>query len=465
MDLERLIAALAPTDVVRRAPVAVSDLAYDARVAGPGSLFFCVRGARADGHDHAAEAVARGAVALVVERPVELLVPQLVVPESRAAMAVVADEFFDHPSEELDVVGVTGTNGKTTVAFLLHAILEAAGRRPGLLTNIERRVGDERRPSTLNTPEAIDLQRLFRELLDVGSEACVIEATSHGSVQHRLDRVRFRVLAFTNLTRDHLDFHGTMAAYFEAKQRLFAQADAAAVNVGDPYGRRLAEELPGQVLTFALEGEGDVDADALRDIDLKLPGSFNRENALAAIAVARLLGVEQDAIAAGIARVETIPGRMETVDEGQPFTVVVDYAHTPDSLERVLAAARELAAGGRVVCVFGCGGDRDREKRPLMGLIATELADVALVTSDNPRSEAAEAIAAEIVAGAPDAGLEVELDRRVAIERAIELARPGDVVVIAGKGHEQGQEAGGVVVPFDDRAVAREVLARARTAS
>ncbi len=465
MDLERVIAALAPTDVVGRAPVAVSDLAYDARAVTAGALFFCVPGSRADGHDFAGDAVARGAVALVVERPLGVPVPQLVVPEARAAMAVAADEFFGHPTHELDVVGVTGTNGKTTTAFLLRSILESAGRLPGLLTNVERRVGGESRAATLNTPEAIDLQRLFREMVDAGCDSCVLEATSHGSAQRRLDRVRFRVLVFTNLTQDHLDFHGTMDAYFDAKRKLFSQAEAAAVNVGDPYGRRLAAELPGTVLTFGLDGDADVGPGALEGTELRLRGRFNVENALGAVAAARLLGVPADAIAAGIEGVEGVPGRFESVDEGQPFAVLVDYAHTPDSLRNVLTAARELGPG-RLVCVFGCGGDRDREKRPLMGRISGELADLTLVTSDNPRSEDPAAIVAEMGAGPPggDGGVEVALDRRAAIERAVELARPGDVVVIAGKGHEQGQELAGRVLPFDDRAVAREALGRVRAA-
>ena len=464
MDLERVISALAPADVVRRAPVAVTDLAYDTRAVEPGTLFFCVAGMRADGHDLAGDAVARGAVALVVERTLDLPVPQLVVPDTRAAMAVVADEFFGRPTAELTVAGVTGTNGKTTTAYVLHSILGAASRRPGLLTNVERLVGERRLPSTLNTPEAIDLQRLFRSMLDAGCRSCVMEATSHGAALRRLDRVRFRVLVFTNLTQDHLDFHGTMEAYFQAKRALFAQAEAAAVNVGDEYGRRLARELAGRpVLTFGLEQGADVGPPVLAGIDVRLPGSFNLENVLAAVAAARLLGVDEFAIAAGVERVHGVPGRFERVDAGQPFTVLVDYAHTPHSLATVLAAARELA-DRRVVCVFGCGGDRDREKRPLMGRIASELADVAILTSDNPRGEDPGAIAEDVVAGVEADALEVVLDRREAIARAVELATAGDVVLIAGKGHEQGQEVTGRVLPFDDREVAREALRRARAA-
>ncbi len=473
MEIDQLIAALAPSDVLGRAPVEIVDLAYDARAAGPGSLFFCVPGTRADGHEFAADAIANGAVALVVERPLELDVPQLVVPSARAAMAVAADEFFGRPTEKLQVAGVTGTNGKTTTAFLLYAILAAAGRRPGLLGTIESRVGGERRPAIRTTPEAIDLQREFREMLDAGDRSAAVEATSHGSALGRLDRVRFSALVFTNLTQDHLDFHGTLDAYFDAKRQLFTETrPPAAVNVADEHGRRLAEELRGknELLTFGLADDAEVRAEDLElgprgarfrvggiELETRLRGRFNVENVLGAVAAARLLEIPDDAIAYGVKELRGVPGRFEAVDEGQPFAVLVDYAHTPDSLENVLRTARDLAQN-RVLCVFGCGGDRDRGKRPLMGRIATELADVAIVTSDNPRSEEPEAIIAEILEGAD--GAEVEPDRREAIARAIGEAGEGDVVVIAGKGHEQGQQFADRTIPFDDREVAREALRR-----
>jgi UDP-N-acetylmuramoyl-L-alanyl-D-glutamate--2,6-diaminopimelate ligase len=477
VKLDDVAAALRPAEVVAPAPVEIRDLAFDAAAVTPGALFFCVPGSRADGHDFAPDAVERGAVALVVERPLAATsVPQLVVPNARAAMAVVADEFFGRPSEELLVAAVTGTNGKTTTTFLLRSILDAAGLRPGLVGNIERVVGGESRPAVLNTPEAIDLQRLLREMLDAGDRSCALEASSHASVQHRLDRVRFAALVFTNLTQDHLDFHGTMERYFEAKRRLFLvePRPAAAVNVGDPWGRRLAAELDG-ALTFGFSDDADVRPERLElgaggarfraaaiDLRTRLRGRFNVENVLGAVAAARLLRLPDDAIAAGVEAVRGVPGRFEPVDEGQPFTVLVDYAHTPDSLENVLRAARDLAEG-RVICVFGCGGDRDRAKRPLMGRVASELADVAVLTSDNPRSEDPDAIIAEALAGAVG-DVEVEPDRREAISLAVELARPGDVVVIAGKGHEQGQEIAGRKLPFDDRDVARDAL-RALAAS
>jgi UDP-N-acetylmuramoyl-L-alanyl-D-glutamate--2,6-diaminopimelate ligase len=455
LDLERLVAAMGAVDVVGRAPVDVEELAYSTGGVGPGALFFCVRGARADGHDFAGEAVANGAVALVVERPLDVPVPQVVVPDSRAAMAPAADLFFGRPTHELDVVGVTGTNGKTTTTFLVYAILAAAGRRPGLSGTIEARVGGERRGVKRTTPEAIDLQRLFREMVDAGDRSVSMEASSHASALHRLDCVRFAALVFTNLSHEHLDFHADMEDYFQAKRRLFLDGAPAAVNVGDEYGRRLAAELP-HVLTFGLTDDAAVGTDALAGVDLKLRGRFNVENALGALAAARLLGIGDDAIARGLESVRGVPGRFESIDEGQPFDVIVDYAHKPVALESVLRAARELA-GGRVLCVFGCGGDRDREKRPQMGRIASELADLVIVTNDNPRSEEPQAIIDAIVAGATG-DIEVEPDRATAIARAIEAADEGDVVLIAGKGAEQGQEFADRTVPFDDRESAREAL-------
>jgi UDP-N-acetylmuramoyl-L-alanyl-D-glutamate--2,6-diaminopimelate ligase len=449
VDLERLVAALGAVEI--------RDLAYDARTVAPGSVFFCVPGQRVDGHDFAPEAVERGAVGLVVERELDLPVPQVVVPDARLAMAEIADEFFGRPTQELEVVGVTGTSGKTTTSFLVFAILAAAGRRPGLLGTVEARVGGERRGVVRTTPEAIDLQRIFREMLDAGDRCVAMEASSHASELHRLDRVRFSALVFTNLSQDHLDFHGDMESYFQAKRRLFVEGSPpAAVNVGDEYGRRLSAELP-HALTYGFAEDAQLGPDALEGVDLKLRGRFNVENALGAFAAARLLGIEDAAIARGIASVRGVPGRFEAVDEGQPFHVIVDYSHKPGALENVLRAARDLADGNRVICIVGAGGDRDRTKRPLMGKIASELADVAIVTTDNPRSEDPQAIIDEVVAGATR-DVEVVPDRAAAIAHAVELARDGDVVLIAGKGAEQGIELADRIVPFDDREVARNAL-------
>ena len=479
MELDALIRALAPGDVIGRRAVEISDLAYDTRRVGDGTLFFCVPGARVDGHDLAADAVAAGAGALVVEHPVDVAVPQLVVESSRAAMAVAADVFFGAPTERLTVAGVSGTNGKSTTTHLLRSMLEADGRRTGLVGTVEWVVGGEVRAAPHTTPEAIDLQRLLREMVDAGDEAVALEASSHGSHYRRLDRVRFDALAFTNLSQDHLDLHGGMEEYFQAKRRLFTGVapPPAAVNVGDPYGRRLAEELAGAhrapLVTFGLRPEAEVRADGLEvgprgssftaagiAIETPLLGIFNVENILGAVAAATLLDVEDDAIAEGVRALRGVPGRFEAVDEGQDFAVVVDYAHKPDALAAALQASRQLGEG-RLTVVFGAGGDRDRTKRAEMGRIARELADRVILTNDNPRAEEPVAIVEEILQGT-GTDVEVDLDRRSAIETAIDGAGEGDVVLIAGKGHEQGQEIAGVIHPFDDRDVVRAALARLR---
>jgi UDP-N-acetylmuramoyl-L-alanyl-D-glutamate--2,6-diaminopimelate ligase len=475
VELDALIRAVAPEEVIGRRPVEISGLAFDTRRVTVGSLFFCIRGSRVDGHELASAAVEAGAAALVVERPVEIDVPQLVVESVRASMAVAADEWFGHPGARLQLAGVTGTNGKTTTAFLLRAILEAAGERAGLVGTIEWIVGGEHRAAPHTTPESIDLQRVLREMVDAGDTAAALEASSHGSHFRRLDRVPFDALVFTNLTQDHLDLHADMEEYFQAKRRLFTGVTPppAAVNIGDPYGQRLADELLGAhrapLVTFGLRPEAEVRAESLElgprgsrftaagiGIETPLLGIFNVENVLGAVAAGLLLDLDDEAIAAGVASVTGVPGRFEAVDEGQSFAVVVDYAHTPDALDTVLQSARDLG-DGRVIAVFGAGGDRDRDKRLLMGQVARARADVVIVTSDNPRSEEPLAIIEEVLQGT---GIDVEIDpdRRSAIATAVALADEGDVVVIAGKGHEQGQEIAGVVHPFDDREVVRELL-------
>jgi UDP-N-acetylmuramoyl-L-alanyl-D-glutamate--2,6-diaminopimelate ligase len=448
--------------------VEISGLAYSSQSVTPGALFFCVPGFRSDGHDFAPDAVARGAAALVTERRLELGVPEIVVDDVRAAMGPAAARFYGDPTAELEVVGITGTNGKTTTAYLVRHLLEAAGRQTGLLGTVKRVVGGVEEEVERTTPEAIDLQETFRRMRDAGDQAVAMEVSSHALELGRVAGIRFACRVFTNLTQDHLDFHETMEAYFAAKRRLFEEPGLSVVNVDDEYGRRIAAEV--DALTFGIENDADYRA---RDIDFDVNGSrftletpdgelriesplaglFNVQNVLGAIAAVRSLGVEEISLE-GFGRV---PGRFEAVDEGQDFGVLVDYAHTPDSLENVLRAARELARG-RLHVVFGAGGDRDRGKRPLMGDAARRLADRVLVTSDNPRSEEPEAIIDEVMEGAgPEA--EREVDRRRAITQVIEEAEPGDVVVIAGKGHEQGQEfENGRKEPFDDVTVAREAL-------
>jgi UDP-N-acetylmuramoyl-L-alanyl-D-glutamate--2,6-diaminopimelate ligase len=474
---------------VRALEVEVAGLAYDTRAVRPGTLFFCVPGFTRDGHEFAPEAIAGGAVALVVQRPLGLDVPEIAVPSVRAAMAPAAAAFYGDPTAQLQTVGVTGTNGKTTTAFLVHALLEADGRRSGLLGTVKSVVGGEERPVERTTPEAIDLQRTFREMLDGGDMACSMEVSSHALELHRADAIHFAVAIFTNLTQDHLDFHGTMEDYFAAKRRLFepGRARHAVINVDDAYGARLAAETPGAV-TFALEREATYRATQLQTtlagsrfsvegpdgaaIELTSPlrGRFNVYNVLGAYAAGRTLGVSAETSRRAIETAGYVPGRFEPVDAGQDFVVLVDYAHTPDSLENVLRAARALLTdasaeqSGRLHVVFGAGGDRDRGKRPLMGEVARRLADRVIVTSDNPRSEDPETIIQEILVGS-GADVEHDADRRSAIAAAIAGADPGDVVVIAGKGHEQGQEfKAGRKIPFDDVAVAREVLEGAMSA-
>jgi UDP-N-acetylmuramoyl-L-alanyl-D-glutamate--2,6-diaminopimelate ligase len=473
--------------------VDVSGLAYDNRAVTAGTLFFCVPGFTRDGHEFAPDAISRGAVALVVQRPLGLGVPELQVEDVRVAMAGAAARFYGDPTSTLQVLGVTGTNGKTTTAFLMRALLEADGRQTGLLGTVKSVVGGIESDVERTTPEAIDLQRTFRRMLDEGDVACAMEVSSHALELHRADAIRFSSAIFTNLTQDHLDFHPTMEDYFQAKRRLFVAAppDRSVINVDDGYGARLAGELERPV-TFALEADATYRAggvqtgldgsrfivhgpDGATELSSPLRGRFNVYNVLGAFAAARTLGVPVDRAAAAIETAGQVPGRFQTIEEGQAFAVLVDYAHTPDSLENVLRAARALTSG-RLHVVFGAGGDRDRGKRPVMGEIASRLADHVVVTSDNPRSEPPEAIIDQILAGAggtaglaergggaaaAERGGHVErcVDRRAAIASAIAGAETGDVVVIAGKGHEQGQEfERGRRVPFDDATVAREAL-------
>ena len=451
--------------------VEISDLAYDDRAVGPGTLFFCVRGFTRDGHDFAAAAIERGAAALVVDHALGSGAPEVLVEDVRAAMAPAAARFHGDPTARLRVTGVTGTNGKTTTVYLLRALLEGAGHRAGLLGTVSTVVGGVEGAVRHTTPEAIDLQRTLRSMVEAGDTHVAMEVSSHALALHRADAIHWDVAVFTNLSQDHLDFHSDMEDYFAAKERLFGAGPAhAVINVDDPYGRRLFDSYPG-ALAIGIDG-GDLRATDLEpgphgtafragglDLHVPLPGRFNVLNALAAVGAARALGVPDAAIAAALPAARVAPGRFEPVDEGQDFTVLVDYAHTPDSLDNVLVAARDLAQR-RVIVVFGAGGDRDRGKRPLMGAAAARNADVVLVTSDNPRNEDPQAIVDEVLAGAPEAT--AIIDRRDAIAHAIGTAGAGDVVVIAGKGHEQGQEfEDGRKVPFDDVTVAREAL-RAR---
>ena len=484
----------------------IASVTSDSRAVAAGALFCCVPGSTADGHDHAPAAVAAGAAALLVERSLALPVAQVEVASVRAAMGPVAAAAAGHPSTRLAVLGITGTNGKTTTTYLLEGIARTAGIQPGVIGTIGARIAGEPIPGERTTPEATDLQPLLARMVDAGVGLVAMEVSSHALVMHRVDGTRFAAACFTNLSHDHLDFHASLEDYFEAKALLFdpARTDAAAANLDDPHGAEIARraEVAGlPVLGFGLESPAAVvRAEALDagpagnrfrlvtpygsgDVHSPLVGRFNASNALAAAATALAAGLDVDTVVNGLSVPVVVPGRMERVDAGQPFAVVVDYAHTPDGLEQVLRAARPLVGrgaggalptgapgavkesgattGGRLVVVFGCGGDRDRAKRPAMGKAAATLADMVVVTSDNPRSEEPRAIIEEVLAGIPS-GVQptVEPDRRTAIALALAGRTAGDVVVIAGKGHESGQTAGGVTVPFDDRIVAAEELAR-----
>ncbi len=445
------------------APEAIEYITHDSRRVGPGTLFCCVRGAQRDGHDFAAEAVSNGAVALLVDHELPgIAVPQFVVADTRASLGPVASAVYDNPSAKLTMVGITGTNGKTTTSHMLESILTAGQRKSAVIGTLTQK---------RTTPEATDLQERLAELVSQGVEIVVMEVTSHALSLNRVDGIHFAVSVFTNLSQDHLDFHENMEAYFRAKAELFVpmRSSRAVVNLDDPHGRLLRDAA--QVPT---DGFSTKDADpvsyfathttmAWRGLPVVLPlaGTFNVSNAVGAAFVAEILGIGPERVVAGL-EASVVPGRYEPIVCGQPFGVVVDFAHTPDGLDRVLEAAQAtLGPESQLITVFGCGGDRDRTKRPQMGRIAASRSDLAILTSDNPRSESAATIAAEVLAGVEESmryRITVELDRRVAIALAFDSAKENDVVVIAGKGHERGQEIAGVVHPFEDRDVSLSLL-------
>jgi UDP-N-acetylmuramoyl-L-alanyl-D-glutamate--2,6-diaminopimelate ligase len=465
--------------------VEVRALTHDSRQVRPGACFACVVGATTDGHSHAPAAVAAGAVALLVERELDLGVAEAEVRSVRRALGPAAARLHGDPSRSMHCLGVTGTNGKTTTTYLLEAIARGAGERVGLVGTTGARVDGTSVPLVHTTPEATELQELLGRMRDAGVTTVAMEVSSHALDQHRVDGTWFAVVGFTNLTHEHLDYHGTLEAYFEAKASLFRRdrTAAAAIGLDDPYGRELVERVRAEQLPFVTFGLDATDADltaeeivpdgsrarfVLRDrrsgetvpVDLPLLARFNVANALAAAAVARAGGFDLATVAQGLSTDIIVPGRFEQIAVGQPFRVLVDYAHTPDALTTVLDAGRVLAGSHRVIVVFGCGGDRDRDKRPLMGRAAAVGADVAVLTSDNPRGEDPVAIADDVLDGLRlgPSEVRVELDRRTAINVALHAAQPGDVVVIAGKGHEAEQTAAGVATPFDDRAVVRDEL-------
>lgn len=462
----------------------VGGIAYQADAVKAGDVFCTWAGTSADGHAHAPRAVERGAAALVVERGVlpGRAIPVVRVPSGRRALAGLAANFHGHPAGSLAMAGITGTNGKTSTAFLLHHLLECMGRRCGLIGTIRHQSGRDILPSTRTTPEALDLQALLARMRDDGCRAAVMEVSSHALDQGRAEGIAYRVAVFTNLTRDHLDYHGTMERYFSAKSLLFTglrPGSHAVVNVGDEWGRRLLGLLPAGVEArpYAVGGGADstaldlrVDAGGLSFVwqrpggshALTAPwiGAFNAANILAAAEAACALGADPGDVVRWIAQAPPVPGRMERVGSDLPFTVLVDYAHTDDALRNVLTTLRPLT-GGRLRVLAGCGGDRDRTKRPLMARAVEELADECVFTADNPRSEDPGGILEEMLAGVADRSkVRVIPDRAEAIDHLIATARPGDVVVLAGKGHETTQEIAGVKHPFSDAGQARAALAR-----
>lgn len=457
--------------------LSVDGVAYRSQDVAPGDVFFCISGFAHDGHDFAADAVARGAVAVVAERELELDAPVIVVPDTRVALAVAASRFHGEPSRHLDVFGITGTNGKTTTTYLLDSVLRADKRLTGIIGTVETRIGEERIPASRTTPESADLHALLSRMRSEGVTGCAMEVSSHAIDLHRVDAVHFAAVAFTNLTQDHLDFHHTIEEYYSVKRRLFTDFSSCArvVDIDDPFGVGIASEHE-DAITVGRASEAHVraenesaDAGGTRftlvtpkgsvSVSLPLAGAYNVSNALCAAGCAYAAGIPLESIKEGLETAPQVPGRLERIECGQPFSVIVDYAHTPDSLSKAIQAVKAVTTG-RVVVVFGCGGDRDPDKRPMMGRAAGEHADYSIVTSDNPRSEDPVGIILMVEDGLIESGgdYEVVVDRRAAIEQAISLCRPGDAVLIAGKGHEDYQIFADRTVHFDDREVAREVL-------
>lgn len=494
MKLAQLLRAIAPYARPNLSGAGVPDvdvrsLAYDSRQVEPGALFVALKGLKTTGADFAADALARGAVAVLAEQPATVTgaSPWIEVSDARTAMARLAAEFYGHPSHAMTVVGITGTNGKTTTAYLLRAVFDAAGKKCGLLGTVTYSIGTRELPASRTTPEAPDVQRMFRQMVDAGCGACVMEVSSHALALRRVDGTRFAAGVFTNLTRDHLDYHGDMESYFAAKKRLFDMLPPGApavVNMDDPRGEAL-RKTSARSVTYSINKPADVTSGPLSltfqglDFDVRTPrgpvhvtsplvGRPNVSNILATVATALALDVPVPAIERGLATLAGVPGRFEVVSTGSDdVTVVIDYAHTDDALRNLLETARPLAQR-RMLTVFGCGGDRDRTKRPLMGAVAARLSDMVVITSDNPRSEDPVRIIDEIKRGVSpasdrdSASIVTIVDRKEAIEFAIKKAQPGDLILLAGKGHEKYQEIGGRLLPFDEAEIARGALERRR---
>ncbi|MDH5715282.1 MAG: UDP-N-acetylmuramoyl-L-alanyl-D-glutamate--2,6-diaminopimelate ligase [Candidatus Aminicenantes bacterium] len=489
MILEELLKGVSCLHLAGNLNVSVEGLSYDSRKVGKGHLFVAIRGDNFDGNDFIPQAIERGAVAIVSEQkaiPIGSKLSWAIVDNARRALAIISGNFYNQPSRRLYLIGVTGTNGKTTVTYLVESIFQQGGRKIGRLGTIDYRVGERLVEAERTTPEAPDINRYMAEMVENDCQACVMEVSSHSLDMERVYGCDFDVAVFTNLTRDHLDFHLSMERYFSSKRKLFEYLEnkkeaVAVINLDDPKGKELSRGLKVRSITYGWQPSADITVDSYQlslqglqatittpegklQVSSPLIGRANLSNILAAVGVGMAAGITPSAISQGIARVSPIPGRFEQVNEGQDFTVIVDYAHTDDALRNLLESVREVAKG-RVITVFGCGGDRDPSKRPLMGAHAMKLSDIAIVTSDNPRSEDPLQIIREIEVGIESVGVRkgahlVIPDRKEAIKRAIDEAHPGDMVVIAGKGHERYQIIGNKTIPFDDREVARQLISR-----
>ncbi|CAM4145562.1 UDP-N-acetylmuramoyl-L-alanyl-D-glutamate--2,6-diaminopimelate ligase [Paenibacillus alkaliterrae] len=490
MRLKEIAELLITSRLIGDGETELTGIGNDSRCIRPGQLFICLRGHTVDGHLFAPQAAAAGAAALIVERELELELPQLVVRDSRLAMAVIANYYYHYPSQSIKLIGVTGTNGKTTTTYLIEQILNDQNHPTGVIGTIELRYSGQSFPMSNTTPQTLQLQQYLSRMRDAGNRYCAMEVSSHSLEQGRVKGCRFRTAVFTNLSQDHLDYHETMTRYAAVKGLFFSrlgnvytaeesERSYAVLNADDPLSSTYAELTASEVVTYAIDKEADVRASNIRitakgtafhvstfrgeaEVTLQMAGKFNVYNALAAISAVLIEGVELEAITASLSAIPGVPGRVEAVNAGQSFAVIVDYAHTPDGLENVLRAVQQFAEK-RIICVFGCGGDRDRTKRPLMGLIAAKYADYIMITSDNPRTEPPELILKDIEAGLINNDFdtlryELIADRRAAIQKAVEMASPGDVVLIAGKGHETYQDMNGVKHPFDDRIAAKEAI-------
>ena len=481
MKLAELLRDIQVTAMTADPDTEIGGICYDSRDVKPGDLFVAVKGLASDGHRFIGAALEKGAAAVLCQQaPEDGSGPWVLTPDSRLALCLVSAAWFGHPAEELTLVGVTGTNGKTTSTILIKHLLEdCLGAKVGLVGTISNWIGDEELPTERTTPESYELQKLFRQMADAGCTHAVMEVSSHALSLDRVAGVRFKAGLFTNLTQDHLDFHGTMEAYAQAKATLFSQCDVGAVNADDPWAPVMLGAAKCPMMTFSAKGAGAdlraedvtltassvaftaVEGDERVPVHVGIPGAFSVANALTAMAAGRMLGIGMADCAASLGRARGVKGRVEVVPTRSDYTIVIDYAHTPDALEKVLLAMKGVSRGGRVVAVFGCGGDRDRTKRPKMGAIAAAAADYCVVTSDNPRTEDPQAIIDDILTGMPaDAPKTVICSRPDAICWAMDHHQPGDVIVLAGKGHETYQEVDHVKHHMDEREIVAEHLQR-----